>query len=198
MPLTPNVAWSEAIARSQVATSWQPAAVAMPSTSAITGFGSATMDCIRREQVAKVSSKKPLPPSGSARCAVISLRSWPPENTFPTAPRTTTRTVLSSRARSSSACSAAMTPSDSALAGGLASVRRKMPPACSTITGPSGSARRIARISAMAVLSFLRPRLARNDLKDMRLLLSKREPAARLRSSARTVAYMQFVCKLID
>ena len=39
MPLTPNVAWSEAIARSQVATSWQPAAVAMPSTSAMTGFG---------------------------------------------------------------------------------------------------------------------------------------------------------------
>ncbi len=43
---TPGVAkaaWSEAMARSQVATSWHPAAVAMPCTSAITGCG---MACI--------------------------------------------------------------------------------------------------------------------------------------------------------
>ena len=40
--LTPGVAKRpsrEAIARSQVATSWQPAAVAMPCTAAITGWG---------------------------------------------------------------------------------------------------------------------------------------------------------------
>src|ERR1035438_2193590 len=38
--LTPgvaNAAWSEATAKSQVATNWHPAAVAMPCTSAITG-----------------------------------------------------------------------------------------------------------------------------------------------------------------
>ena len=56
--LTPGVqkvAWSEAMARSQLATSWQPAAVARPSTSAITGFGCVTIDCISAEQAAMVS-----------------------------------------------------------------------------------------------------------------------------------------------
>jgi hypothetical protein len=46
---TPGVAKravSAAIARSQLATSWQPAAVAMPWTSAITGLGRATICCI--------------------------------------------------------------------------------------------------------------------------------------------------------
>ena len=38
---------SAAIARSQVATSWQPAAVAMPWTRAITGLGRVTIDVIR-------------------------------------------------------------------------------------------------------------------------------------------------------
>ena len=49
---TPGVAKraaSDATARSQLATSWQPAAVAMPCTSAITGLGSATICCIRAE-----------------------------------------------------------------------------------------------------------------------------------------------------
>ena len=47
--LTPgvqNVASSTATARSQVATSWQPAAVAVPCTAAITGFGQRTIACI--------------------------------------------------------------------------------------------------------------------------------------------------------
>ena len=51
---TPGVAkraWSDATARSQVATSWQPAAVATPCTTAITGCGSATIACITRAQV---------------------------------------------------------------------------------------------------------------------------------------------------
>ena len=48
--LTPGVAelaLSAATARSQVATSWHPAAVAVPCTAAITGFGQATIACIR-------------------------------------------------------------------------------------------------------------------------------------------------------
>ena len=46
MPLVAKVALSAATARSQVATSWQPAAVAMPCTLAITGWGRPTMVCI--------------------------------------------------------------------------------------------------------------------------------------------------------
>ena len=57
MPLTPKRAVAEAIAMSQLATSWQPAAVAIPPTSATTGFGSARSDCIMREQRANTSSK---------------------------------------------------------------------------------------------------------------------------------------------
>ena len=38
-PGVPKAAVSAAMARSQVATNWQPAAVAMPCTSAITGWG---------------------------------------------------------------------------------------------------------------------------------------------------------------
>ena len=49
---TPGVAKRaevEATARSQLATSWQPAAVAMPWTSAITGLGWRTIACIISE-----------------------------------------------------------------------------------------------------------------------------------------------------
>jgi hypothetical protein len=57
--LTPgvaNLASSAATARSQLATSWQPAAVAMPRTLAINGFGEDMIDIISREQVANVCS----------------------------------------------------------------------------------------------------------------------------------------------
>ena len=57
--LTPgvaNVASSAAIARSHVATSWQPAAVAMPCTRAITGCGTAWMVCISCVQTENSSS----------------------------------------------------------------------------------------------------------------------------------------------
>ncbi len=49
--LTPGVAnraVCDATARSQVATSWQPAAVATPSTAAITGLGQRTIDAHQR------------------------------------------------------------------------------------------------------------------------------------------------------
>ena len=48
---TPGVAKlrrGRATARSQLATSWQPAAVAMPCTAAITGWGRVTICCIMR------------------------------------------------------------------------------------------------------------------------------------------------------
>ena len=57
---TPGVAkrasWL-ATARSQVATSWQPAAVAMPFTAAITGFGERTIDSIILEQASMILAK---------------------------------------------------------------------------------------------------------------------------------------------
>ncbi len=46
IPFTPKRTPSAATAMSQLATSWQPAAVAMPCTLAITGTGKPTMDCI--------------------------------------------------------------------------------------------------------------------------------------------------------
>ena len=45
-----------ATARSQAATSWQPAAVTTPSIAAMTGFGSATTACMRAEQRANRST----------------------------------------------------------------------------------------------------------------------------------------------
>ena len=48
---------SEATARSQLATSWQPAAVAMPWTAAITGFGRFTIACIIALQAFMVLAK---------------------------------------------------------------------------------------------------------------------------------------------
>ena len=52
MPDTAKRADAPATARSQLATSWQPAAVAMPCTRAITGTGKDWMACITREHCA--------------------------------------------------------------------------------------------------------------------------------------------------
>ena len=57
---TPGVAKpaaSEATARSQLATSWQPAAVAMPCTAATTGFGRCTIACIIALQAFMICAK---------------------------------------------------------------------------------------------------------------------------------------------
>ena len=54
-------------ARSQEATNWQPAVVATPATSAITGFGQRTIDSMRFAQVRMVVVKKPRLRSASAR-----------------------------------------------------------------------------------------------------------------------------------
>ena len=94
-PGVPNRASSAARARSQVATSWQPAAVAMPWTLAITGCRSRVIASIICEQVSKVRLRK----SGSG-FARISLRSWPAQNPRP-APSTTTTFTAGSRSISS-------------------------------------------------------------------------------------------------
>src|SRR5271156_2454514 len=56
-PGVANVAASEAMARSQLATSWHPAAVAIPWTAATTGFGKWTMACIIAVQAIIISAK---------------------------------------------------------------------------------------------------------------------------------------------
>ena len=50
-PGVANLAAREATARSQLATNWQPAALAGPCTAAITGCGSLTICCIIALQV---------------------------------------------------------------------------------------------------------------------------------------------------
>jgi len=55
-PGAAKTAVSEATARSALATSWQPAAVATPCTWAITGLGRRTMRCISREHSANTAS----------------------------------------------------------------------------------------------------------------------------------------------
>src|SRR6185436_7952802 len=82
--LTPGVqneAFSDATARSHVATSWQPAADAVPCTAAITGFGQCRIACITVEHSRMRLSVKARPPSASVRWAVSSFRLWPAENT---------------------------------------------------------------------------------------------------------------------
>jgi hypothetical protein len=76
--LTPGVAnraASDATAKSQVATSWQPAAVATPSTAAITGLGQRISDCMKVAHARISAAAKLRPPSGSPRWSVSSLRS---------------------------------------------------------------------------------------------------------------------------
>ena len=92
--LTPGVAKVaavEAIARSQVATSWHPAALAAPCTAAMTGFGRLRTACIMVRQRSHTVLKKARPPSASARRAVSSLRSCPAQNAGPLAAMTTAR-----------------------------------------------------------------------------------------------------------
>ncbi len=50
-PGVQNPATDDAIARSQLATSWQPAALATPCTAAMTGRGRRTIDCMSAQQV---------------------------------------------------------------------------------------------------------------------------------------------------
>ena len=77
---TPGVAKRapvSAMARSQLATSWQPAAVATPCTLAITGCG---IDCTVVISDAHVSNSSA---ASSPSQATSSVRSWPAENAGP-------------------------------------------------------------------------------------------------------------------
>ena len=89
---TPGVAKdadSPATARSQVATSWHPAAVARPCTCAMTGLGSSRMASITSVHSANTSVY-----DASSR-SISSRRSWPELNTGPSERSTTTRTASS-------------------------------------------------------------------------------------------------------
>ena len=102
---------SAATARSHIETSWQPAAVAMPCTRAITGWGIRVTVVIRSLH----SANNAFCQAASSVCARISARSCPAQNPRPSAARTTTRAVTSSASASSSACSAAIMSRDSGL-----------------------------------------------------------------------------------
>src|SRR3984893_14103524 len=56
-PGVAKLAASEATARSQLATSWHPAAVATPWTAATTGFGKWTIACIMALHAVMISAK---------------------------------------------------------------------------------------------------------------------------------------------
>ena len=80
--LTPGSAkraLSAATARSHIETSWQPAAVAMPCTRAITGCGSRVRVTISRLHSSKSAACQPSSPVW----ARISFRSWPAQNPRP-------------------------------------------------------------------------------------------------------------------
>ena len=130
---TPGVAKRaevEATARSQLATSWQPAAVAMPCTWAITGLGWRTMACIIVRALGEqggIGGARPRRHRRGARAS--SFRSWPEEKTGPSAAITITRVALSAAAPSSAACSAAISSDDRALrALGRLRISRSTPP----------------------------------------------------------------------
>ena len=97
MPETANFATSAATARSHIDTSWQPAAVAMPCTRAITGCGRRVMASISSPHCRNSACMKPL--SWLAR---ISLRSWPAQKALPAPAMTTTRTASLAAMSSSS------------------------------------------------------------------------------------------------
>jgi hypothetical protein len=102
---------SAATARSHIDTSWQPAAVAMPCTRAITGWGILVKVTIRWLHSANSADCHTV----SSVRARISARSCPAQNPRPSAARTTTRAVASPASASSSACSAAIISRDRGL-----------------------------------------------------------------------------------
>src|SRR4051794_20945415 len=109
---TPGVAksaLSAATARSQAATSWQPAAVAVPCTLAMTGCGSRWIVSISSVQTSNSRWK-----NGTSR-PIISLRSWPAENAGPAASRTIARVSGSALTRRNTAVSSSISSRLSAL-----------------------------------------------------------------------------------
>ena len=110
MPDVAKRAALDATARSQLATSWQPAAVATPCTRAITGCGSAGSACIIAAQ--RANSSRCQAGSGRAR---ISRRSWPAQNARPAPASTSTRTLGSAAIEASAPLSSSINASESEL-----------------------------------------------------------------------------------
>jgi hypothetical protein len=108
-PGVANVAFSEATARSQVATSWHPAAVAIPWTAAMTGWGTRWIVCISRVQMSNTARS-----SWSER-SISSFRSCPAEKAGPVARTTMARTSGRALWRSSCSVSSAIRAVESAL-----------------------------------------------------------------------------------
>src|SRR2546429_1530778 len=166
-PLTANLAALEATARSHCATSWQPAAVAIPCTRAITGTGRRRSVSIMRVHCANSPREY-----SSEGCARISFRSWPAQNALPTAAITTTRADASLAIASSSRCSAASIASDRALkACGRLSVRVMTPRASrsgltSGSESPLGSGSAVMVVSSFDRTGRFRP-LAQHELLDL-------------------------------
>ena len=133
MPLTAIRASVLATARSQVARSWQPAAVASPLTLATTGWGRPTMLSIMRLQRSNRASW-----NAWSRCACISFRSCPAQNARPAPVRTTTLTEGSAAMRSSASWRAAIIDPDRGLRrSGRLRIRVATPPSAASISsGP--------------------------------------------------------------
>ena len=126
-PGSANAADSAATARSQDATSWQPAAVAIPCTLAMTTWGTSWTVCITFVQ----SRSRSRTPAKSR--AATSAKSWPAENALPspasTMPVASLRPAASKASSSSRRC-----PSDSALRrSGRFIVIRTVSPSCLTV-----------------------------------------------------------------
>jgi hypothetical protein len=112
-----NPAVSAASARSQVATNWQPAAVARACTLAITGCGKA---CTVFIMVVHKSNKAR---KWSRSCPAMSAKLWPAENTGPWAARMMPRASLWPTARSACVISRIMSADKALRLSGRLSVR---------------------------------------------------------------------------
>ena len=141
MPLVAKVAQSAATAKSHCATNWQPAAVAMAWTRAITGTGSLWMDSITRLHWANNCWYQ-----ANSGWAAMSLRLCPAQNALPAPASTTTRTLSSWAMASSACCSAASISLPNALKRALSlSVK---------VTTPRASRRTHSGASSGAVQGF--------------------------------------------
>ena len=108
-PGVPKTAVDAATARSQVATSWHPAATAVPCTAAITGWGTSWTAVIISVQTANTSR------SSSRVRPTISRRSWPAEKAGPAARTTIAPTSGVAASSRSSAVKTVIVATDSGL-----------------------------------------------------------------------------------
>src|SRR5512143_1949453 len=187
MPDVANRTSLDATARSQAATSWHPAAVAVPCTRATTGCGSEAIVSMTRLH----ASKSP-PMKSSVRQPIISLRSWPPENAGPLPATTTARIARSLAMASSAVCISSSIAREIALyCFGRFIVRRAMP--ASTETSTTGSASASGRAGSFMADSLDRVGGSRAVAQDELLDLAGRG----LRQLAELVALRHLVARQV-